>query len=264
MAPKSVGKALDILEALSDAESELSLAEISATLALPTTTAQRLLGALVKRRFVARNPRTHKYVLSRKLATIGAVAFRNPFLIEASRPTLTELARETGETASLVWQYQYRALYVDQVQSDTVVRAYNPPGMSAPLHCSALGKVLLAEFAPSDAERYILQTGLPAHTRYTITNPYFLREHLEEIRQQGFAIDKQEWEMGVASVAAPISVRQTDLMGDTDVVGALGVTGPVTRLEEKGWEQLRSQVKHAASEVYSTLDSIAEEALQST
>jgi len=261
MASKSVGKALDILEALSEAESELSVAEISETLALPTTTAQRLLGALVERRFVARNPRTHKYVLSRKLATIGAAAFRNPFLIDASRPTLTELARETGETASLVWQYQYRALYVDQVQSDTVVRAFNPPGMSAPLHCSALGKVLLAGFARSDAERYIVQTGLPAHTRHTITNPYFLTEHLEEIRQQGFAIDKQEWELGVASVAAPISVRQTEVMDTTDVVGAIGVTGPVTRLEDQGWDRLKSQVKHAASQVDSTLDSIAQEAL---
>jgi IclR family KDG regulon transcriptional repressor len=261
MSPKSVGKALDILEALSDAESELSVAQISKTLALPTSTAQRLLGALTERRFVARNPRTHKYVLSRKLATIGAVAFRNPFLIEASRPTLSELAQQTGETASLVWQYQYRALYVDQVQTDTVVRAYNPPGMSAPLHCSALGKVLLAGFAPRDAERYILQTGLPAHTRHTITNPYFLKEHLEEIRQQGFAIDRQEWELGVASVAAPISVRQIDLMGAIGVVGAIGVTGPVTRLEDQGWERLQSQITHAASEVASTLDSIAQDAL---
>ena len=142
-----------------------------------------------------------------------------------------------------------------------MVRAYNPPGMSAPLHCSAPGKALLAGFAPRDAERYILQTGLPAHTRHTITNPYFLKEHLEEIRQQGFAVDKQESELGVASVAAPISVLRTDVVETVGVVGAIGVTGPVTRLEDQGWERLASQVKRAASEVHSTLDSIAREAL---
>jgi IclR family KDG regulon transcriptional repressor len=255
MPVKSVNKALDILEALASAGGELSVSEISETLDLPTSTARRLVDALEQRQFLRKNPRTRRYALSRKLATMGGVAFRNPFLLEASRPTLTALARETRETASLVWVYEYRALYVDQVLADTVVRASNSPGTMAPLHCSALGKVLLAAFAPADIDRYIQQTGLPAYTRYTITNPYSLRAHLEEIREQGFALDKQEWELGVGSVAAPVVTLSGNL------VASIGVTGPVTRLEEKGWDTLASQVTRAAAIVLAgtSLDEDAEE-----
>jgi DNA-binding IclR family transcriptional regulator len=244
MSPKSVHKALDILETLAlteDRKGELSISEISKALELPTSTVSRLLAPLVDKGLAFRNPATRRYGLTLKVADLGASAFRRVPLNEAVRNVLAELVRSAQETASLVWLYGYLAMYVVEIPCDATVRASHRIGAAAPLHCAALGKVLLAALDPSDIESYITETGLPEYTRYTITNAYALREQLEEIRQQGFAIDKQEWELGAGSVAALVA----DSAGDA--VGAIGVTGPLTRLEEKGFETLAHQVMLGAS-----------------
>ncbi len=247
MPSKSVNKALDILDKLAYTEGELSLAEISEALDLPASTAHRLLATLVRRRFVVRNANTRKYSVSLKLADMGATALRRPLVLDAVKPALTNLATQAGETAALVWRYHYRGLYVDQATCAALLHATNELGASVPLHGSALGKVILASFSTKEIERYIELTGLPAYTRFTITNPFALKEHLLEIHEQGYAIDRQEGELGAGSVAAGI----TDTKGDVSV--AIGIIGPVTRLEDKGWDKLTSAVSGAASQVSSAL-----------
>jgi len=247
MSSKSVNKALDILDKLAYTQGELSLAEISEALGLPTSTGHRLLATLVQRRFVVRNANTRKYSVSLKLADMGATALRRPLVLDAVKPALASLARETGETAALVWRYHYRGLYIDQVPSTALLHATNELGASVPLHGSALGKVILASFSTSDITRYIELTGLPAYTRFTITNPHALRGHLLDIHEQGYAIDEQEWELGAGSVAA--GIRD----GNGDVAVAIGIIGPVTRLEDRRWDMLASEVSGAASHVSSAL-----------
>jgi len=238
-----VRKALDILETLAfaaETEGELSMSEISRALKLPTRTVQRLLQALVEQGLVFRDPGTRRYGLTFKVADLGAAAFFRVPLREATKGVLADLVRHTQETASLVWRYGHLAVYVLEIECDAMVRASHPKGAIAPLHCSAVGKVLLAALDASELETYITETGLPEYTRHTITNAIVLREHLDQIREQGFAIEQQEWELGTGSVAAPVT-------GAGYAVGAIGVTGPVARLEAKGWETLAHQVMLGAA-----------------
>lgn len=246
MSNKSVYKALDILETMAFSKGsggELSISEISEALELPTSTVSRLLAALVDKGLVARNPSTRRYGLSLKMADMGESALRSPLLFQAMAVVVEGLARSTQETASLVWRYGHQGLYAYEITSPATLRASHELGSVSPLHCTAFGKALLAAHDPNMIDTYIEETGLPEYTRFTITNAYALREQLEEIRQQGFAIEKNEWELGAGSVAAV----ERDSKGSP--AAAIGVTGPVTRLEDKGYETLARQAVLAASEL---------------
>jgi DNA-binding IclR family transcriptional regulator len=248
MSTKSVHKALDILETMAfskDGRGELSVSEISEALELPTSTVQRLLAALVDKGLAVRNPSTGRYGLTLKMADLGASAFLRPLLLQAITRVVAELAKIAQETASMVWRYGHQGLYNYEIPCDGTLRASHARGSTVPLHCTAFGKVLLATFDSGEIKSYIKETGLQEYTRFTITNAYALKEQLEEIRQQGFASEKQEWELGAGSVAALIR----DSKGSA--IGAIGVTGPVTRLEDKGYEILARHVVLAASQLSS-------------
>lgn len=244
---KTVNKALDILEALSQLPSDVSLVDLSHLLDMHPSTLHRLLKTLTQRRFVTRNPVTKRFALGPKVAELGSAVRFQTGLVERARPVLAALVRDTGETANLVVRHDNEAIYVDQVQCAAMVRGFTRIGASAPLHCAAVGKVLLAYSSPEDVQQYIDDTGLPAYTRHTISNPYLLREHLREIKAQGFAIDDEEREIGTRCVAAAVR----DSRGR--VVAAISISGPAGRLHEDRWRRLASQVKEAAAEISSTM-----------
>ena len=83
-------------------------------------------------------------------------------------------------------------------------RVNSVPGFRAPLHCSGVGKVLLAYSSPEDIESYIEKTDLPAYTINTIANPYIVREELTKIRAQSFAVGNGEWQLSVVAIAAAV------------------------------------------------------------
>jgi DNA-binding IclR family transcriptional regulator len=246
MSTKSVHKALNILETIAfskESRGELSISEISEALELPTSTVSRLLAALVDEGLVVRNPSSRRYGLTLKMADMGESALRRPLLFQTMAVVVEGLARSTQETASLVFRYGHQGLYAYEIPCEATLRASHEVGSLTPLHCTAFGKVLLAACDPSDLETYMDEAGLPEYTRFTITNAYALRDQMEEIRRQGFAIEKNEWELGAGSVAA----LERDSKGSP--TAAIGVTGPVTRLEDKGYETLARQVVLAASEL---------------
>jgi IclR family acetate operon transcriptional repressor len=150
-------------------------------------------------------------VLSRSVLT------RMP-LRDQAKPFLRELVARTGECAHLAIPARGEALYIDQVESPATLSVSTEVGSLAPLHCTALGKVLLAyeaEAIPDDLRPY---------TPNTITDPALLRAHLEEVRRQGYATDHEEFADGVRCVAAPVR----DFRGK--VIGAIGISGPVGRM----------------------------------
>jgi len=115
-------------------------------------------------------------------------------------------------------------------------------GIRNPMHCTALGKAILAYY-PQDQVEVIIREGLPARTPFTLTSPESLRAELERIRGEGFAIDDQENELGVRCTGAPIF----DYTGK--VVGAISVSGPASRITRERSLELGSVVNEAAKEV---------------
>jgi len=246
MSMRSVHKALDILESIGSSRQGnggLTVSDISRALDMPTSTVGRFLTALVEKGLVFRDPRTRKYGLSWKMAELGTSAVVAPRRFQVMIRLLTDLVGSVQETASMVWKYGYGGVYGLEIPCARTLRAIHEPGSSAPLHCTAFGKVLLGAYDPNELGTYIEETGLPEYTRFTITNAYALREQLQEIRRQGFAIEKHEWEIGAGSVAALVSG------GEGIPFGAIGVTGAVARLEDYGYENLGRQIVLAATEL---------------
>jgi DNA-binding IclR family transcriptional regulator len=139
-------------------------------------------------------------------------------LREAAKPFIKELMEKTGECAHLAVYSQGKALYIDQVESPATLRVNAQVGTMNPLHCTALGKILLAF---CDAP---FPTELESYTPATITDPAKLRNHLEQVKQLGYAVDDQEFDSGVRCIAAPAY----DFRGRG--IAAIGISAPASRI----------------------------------
>jgi DNA-binding IclR family transcriptional regulator len=138
--------------------------------------------------------------------------------------------QQSGECAHLAIHAQGKALYIDQVESPASLRVNAQVGTMNPLHCTALGKVLLAFGAAG------LPSTLESHTANTITDYASLSIHLEEIRHSGYALDDEEFDSGVRCIAVPVF----DFRGK--VIGAFGISGPSSRMTLEKLKELKETV----------------------
>jgi DNA-binding IclR family transcriptional regulator len=221
----SVDHALALLETFSREAPDMGVTELSARLRLAKSTISRLLATPAARGYVRRNPATGKYRLGLKPFEIGAVAASQLNVREAALPFLERLRDATRETVHLGVRDATEVVYVEKIESPQTIRMYSRIGRRAPLHCTALGKALLA-FLPPDEGRRILGRGLRRYTGNTLTSTRAVVAALAEIREQGYALDREEFEEGLRCVAAPIR----DYTGT--VVASAGIAGPAVRITE--------------------------------
>ncbi|MCB6179612.1 IclR family transcriptional regulator [Rhodobacter sp. Har01] len=174
---------------------------------------------------------------------IGAAFLRRTGVVDRARPVLAELAQDTGETASLGVEIGDAVTVLAQAESPQAIRAHFPPGSSAPLHGSAIGKALLAWMPEDQAGERLARAGLGKLTTLTLTSETALLRDLARCRARGFALDDQEGAEGLRSVAAPIF----DALGQP--VAGLAVSGPAFRLGLSDATRLGAQVRAAADRV---------------
>jgi DNA-binding IclR family transcriptional regulator len=149
---------------------------------------------------------------------------------EVAKPFLRQLMERTGECVHLAVPAQGKVLYIDQVESPATLRVNAQVGTLNPLHCTALGKALLAF---GDLE---LPPTLESFTLHTITDPHLLRKNLEQVRAQGYAVDDEEFDLGVRCIAVPVF----DFRGKA--VGSIGISGPATRVTSERLPGLAASV----------------------
>lgn len=215
----------ELLEILSRAPQGLSLGELAEKVRLPKGTTHRLVSSLTYFDYVQQDPSNRKYKLSFKLVTLGNRLLDQIDLRTESRPFLFELARSTHETAHLVVLDNDEALYIDKIQlSSEGLRMASRTGNRVPLHCTAVGKNLLAHLPPEEIERIIAQRGLPRRTAHTITDPEQLCSHLQRVKREGYALDNEEDTEGVRCVAAPVYSM------NGNIVAAISVSAPAVRV----------------------------------
>jgi DNA-binding IclR family transcriptional regulator len=244
---RSLDKALSVLELLADIESDVDLGTLASLAALPKSTLVRLLGTLRQHNLVNQDPKTRRYRLGWALIHLGKAAEGQSNLAQIITPFLEQLANETGETASLAMLHRHRAVYVAQILSKNVIRGVPQIGSDLPLHCTAVGKILLSDFSDEDLDRLILQHGLPRMTEMTIVNAAHLRRELAVIREKGSALDNEEAEPGGRCIAAP--VRD----GNGHVIAALSITGPTSRLALDKVEEYAGIVRKIAAQASRSL-----------
>jgi DNA-binding IclR family transcriptional regulator len=226
---QTVRNAFRLLEAFQEAE-QLGVTELSRKLGLHKNNVFRLLATLEEAGYVEQCCDSDRYRLDVRCLELGQAYARTRGLIQLSRPVLEELARDSGESAHLGAIRNFEVVHLDGAQAGHLIQTGLRVGRSLPVHCTALGKVLVACGAPDFLDRFEqerLQGGpLPASTPQTIVDPDKLREHLHAVASQGFALDIEECERGLCCAATPVYEASGRL------VGALSVSAPAFRLAD--------------------------------
>jgi DNA-binding IclR family transcriptional regulator len=168
------------------------------------STAQRLALTLEKAGFLRHCPASGTYTLGLKLLELGTAVLNGVELRREARPYLERLQRDTGCTIHLGILDAVEVVYVDELEGSNPIRIYSQIGRRAPVHCTGLGKALLAYQPVSAIRRLAAQRGLKCYTSETITSVEDLLAELECVRQCGFATEMAEYEPLVYCVAAPI------------------------------------------------------------
>lgn len=222
----SVANSIRLLSSFSGEEDELAITTLAHRLGLAKSTVHRLASTLTSAGFLEQNRDNGRYRLGVALFELGALVRRRMDVANEARPQLRELLEKTGETVQLGIVDHYSVLYVYEMESRRAIRMAAAVGARAPLHCTAVGKVLLAFQSPE----YIAETlerGMPAFTGKTVTGREAVLELLDEVRSREYAIDDEESESGLRAIAAPVR-NHTGL-----VIAALGVAAPVQRMNKK-------------------------------
>jgi DNA-binding IclR family transcriptional regulator len=237
-----IDRVLGVLEILASDESALTLVELCKRLELPKSTVLRLLMVLESHRFVEKDAHSGAYRLGLKLFELGSKAVARLDLDERAKPYLERLVFATGETAYCCVLHDGQALAVARVESSRAVRAPSTVGWRAPVHCTAVGKALLAFLPEAEFNTLFKQRKLHAYTPNTITTLTQLRNELHAIRACGYAIDNEEMEEGLKCLAAPVRGNAGKL------VAAIGILGPSFRLPEEKISQLAAAVMREAND----------------
>src|SRR5512133_104355 len=223
---QSVDRALSLLEQYRGDVSELKLSELGRLLQINKNYVLRLLATLEAHSFVERNKDTGGYSLGPTPLKLGRSWLGNKQLIRNGRQSLEQVASACSETVYLAAFRDGRVTYVDRIESTLPVRAVSLEYPNLPLHCTAPGKIMLAHAEQRYGNHLITQEPLQKFTGMTIGDPNTLTAHLREIRIQGYAVDTDEFEVGLAGIAAPVFDCAAR------VVGVVGMVGPSFRLEE--------------------------------
>ncbi|MBO8141951.1 MAG: IclR family transcriptional regulator [Firmicutes bacterium] len=235
---------LRILETLAFAERpSLGVTEIANRLRLHKSTVLRLLATLEHERYVEQDPETREFRLRMKLFEIGSSLLARVSLTSVARPFLEELGRLAGEVIHLAILDEGTVIYIDKVESKHTIQMYSRIGRRSPVHCTGVGKALIAYLSDEELDRIIEQHGLKRYTQNTITDKEALKRHLAQIRSQEVAFDNEEHEPGIRCVAAPVR----DYTGK--VIASISVAGPTLRMTPERAQALVEPVQHAARRV---------------
>lgn len=215
---QSLARGLKILAFLGQSQDGSTITELAEYLGVDKGSASRLVSTLANYGYVEKDGATRRYHVGSQVVSLSRSVLARLPLREAAKPYLRQAMERSGECAHLAVPAQGKVLYIDQVESPVTLRVNAQVGTMNPLHCTALGKVLLA-YGDLD-----IPADLAAFTPNTITDPETLLRHLEEIRRLGFAVDDEEFDLGVRCIAVPVF----DFRGKA--VGAIGISGPGTRV----------------------------------
>lgn len=240
---KSALRAITLLKTFTDSKSEWGLTELSEEVGLNKTTTYRLLTALKSEGMVTQNPQTQAYRLGPAIIALGARALRSNDLRSASRPELEQLAADTGETASLEVLVGDHVLILDEVLGAHLVGTSAAIGTRWPAHATSTGRILLAHQSDDARDTILMETDWPALTAETTTDPDALRRELIDVREQGYAVVVGELEANFVAIGAPIHSYTND------VVAAVSVGGPRSRLTAERTQELVTRVQAAAERI---------------
>jgi DNA-binding IclR family transcriptional regulator len=223
-------RAMALVGVLSRAPGPVSLTRLANDAGLHTASAHRILGALMAHGLIEKSG-AGEYDLGVRWLEVGNRLRARLNIRQVAMPYMQQLAELTGETVNLIVRRGDEAVYVERVTGgQTMIQVVQVVGAHAPLHVTAVGKIFLSEDSASGVMGYAERTGLPAYTPNTLITLEKLRAELEVIRREQLACDREEAELGVACIGAPIRDAEGKL------VAGLSISAPADR-HKPGWAE---------------------------
>jgi IclR family KDG regulon transcriptional repressor len=243
--PESVAavlKVFAILQALSE-RNEIGISDLSVRLAMPKATVYRFLQTMKTLGYVRQEVDSERYGLSMKVFELGAKALQYPDLVEICKPHMQRLSESTGETVHLGMLIDSEIIYVHKVDSRHMLGMYSRVGRRAPLHCTAIGKVLLAWEGPARRAEILKGCDFKRYRDKTITTREDFDAELARTLAQGFGQDREEFDDHIRCAGIPIFDRLNQ------VVAGLSVSFPSFRYDMAREPQLVAELRDASRDI---------------
>ncbi len=238
----TVAKAISILDILATkADVGVSLSELCSLIDIPKSSTHRYLVTLQELGLAERKSNDRYYLGTKVIELAGAYLLKSD-LRSDSQAALDELAEMTGETVHLAVPSGTQVVYIAKVESKHALSMFSHIGARFPMHCTALGKAILA-FSDANDLHSVLTKPLQSRTPNTITSIEALENELTLIRSRGFAIDNEENEIGIRCVGAPIFDYTTK------PIGAISISAPRDRMDQERFNALGPLVYLAAQKI---------------
>lgn len=235
-------RAFSIIELLATSPN-LGLTEISTKLEYSKSTVHNIVTTLTTQGVLEKNFDTSRYHLGRKLIELGYIAQGEVAVRKIAYPYLRRLNEELDETIHLTVLDNRQVLYIDCIESKKRLRTYSVIGVRAQLHCTSVGKAIMAFLPPAEIDAIIELCGLKKYTSNTITDKQTLLKELKWIVEAGYAIDNMEHENGLRCVGAPIFDNHNE------VFASLSISGPETRITMEKVEEIAPILIEAAQDI---------------
>jgi IclR family KDG regulon transcriptional repressor len=244
---KSVSRALDIINIVSSEKDGLGVTEIAKQMDINKSSVYRILSTLVQYGYMEQDEETSRYKLGYKFLELSSKLLESIDLRKEAKPYLQELEKETNEVIHLVVYDQGEVIYIEKLEGTETLRMHSKVGKRAPMHCTAVGKAILAHL-PSNVVLDILERkGMPRHTDKTITDQDEFLKELAQVKQKGYALDLEENEYGIRCIAVPIF----DHAGK--VIAAVSISGPTIRMTDERIEQLQERMRQIGKQISARL-----------
>ncbi|MEW5962809.1 MAG: IclR family transcriptional regulator [Pseudomonadota bacterium] len=226
-------KSLLVLEAVASHPRPVGLPDLTAELGLPRQTIHRVLQQLSETGLLIRDPSRERYAIGPRLNALALAALSTRNQAAPVRAILAETVRKVGETCNVGVLDGLEFVYLDRIEAEWSLRVHLAAGSRVPAYCTSGGKVLLAYLDAGIRDALLGAVPLRAYTRNTITSPDTLAAELDRIRAAGFAVNDEEYTVGIIGAAVPILDRTGRALG------ALALHGPSPRLSvERAREQI--------------------------
>ena len=238
---QSLGRAFAILEEVARHREGIGLAELSKLVGLHNSTTFHLAKTMVSLGYLRQEKDSKRYRIGRPLFALAASALDEIEMVNVATPILEELSRETSESSHFAVRMGDAVVVIARTSGPGAFQLTDRVGVVRPAHCTALGKIILASLRPDQLKRFLERIDMKPSTKKSITDiPVLLRE-IAEIKRSGVAFDDGEFNPEVRCVAVPV----TDFTGQ--VIGALGISGPIWRLSNQALHNSAQIVQAAAN-----------------
>lgn len=240
---KTIVKGMTLLEQVIMVRQPIGVSELARQLGLTKSNAHRYLQTFVALGYISAS--NGRYAPTLKIWQQGSRVIARLDLKNTVRPIMQRLAQETMETVHLAISEAHEVVYIDKAEGVHSVRAFSEIGERAPAYCSATGKIFLA-FHPTALDE-TLRYSLHRYTSETIIDPDELTAEVENVYQNGIALNRGEWDSTTGGISAPV------WGADDQLIASLGLTFPLTRCTGSQWDTLVAHVRAAASEASQAL-----------